>query len=90
MVLFLPLDVAKKPCRWLCGDIIGEGAFGTVNMGLNLDTGELMAVKSITLNQGDLSSVDATSLENELAILRDNKYGICIALDYHYQALVNS
>lgn len=57
----------------MCGDVIGEGAFGTVHMGLNLDTGELMAVKSISLNQGDLSSADAKSFENEIGILRDNK-----------------
>ena len=60
-------------CRWLCGDVIGEGAFGTVHMGLNLETGELMAVKSITLDQGDLTSGDAKSFHNEIAILRDNK-----------------
>lgn len=61
------------PCRWLCGDVIGEGAFGTVHMGLNLDTGELMAVKSISLDQGDITSADAKAFENEIAILRDNK-----------------
>lgn len=54
--------------------MIGEGAFGTVHMGLNLDTGELMAVKSISLNQGDLSSADAKSFENEIRILRGTKY----------------
>lgn len=42
-------------------------------MGLNLDTGELMAVKSIPLNQGDLNATDAKAFENEISILRDNK-----------------
>ncbi|CAN0553789.1 unnamed protein product, partial [Laminaria digitata] len=60
--------------RWLCGDVIGEGAFGTVRMGLNLDTGELMAVKSVLLGEGDMSSADAKAFENEIAILRDHKW----------------
>lgn len=68
-------------CRWLCGDVIGEGAFGTVHMGLNLETGELMAVKSISLDQGELTSADAKAFENEIAILRDNKWvWFCFAL----------
>lgn len=59
--------------------MIGEGAFGTVHMGLNVDTGELMAVKSISLDQGDMSSADAKAFENEIAILRDNKcVNICV------------
>lgn len=59
--------------------MIGEGAFGTVHMGLNVDTGELMAVKSICLDQGDISSADAKVFENEIAILRDNKcVKICV------------
>lgn len=53
--------------------MIGEGAFGTVHMGLNLDTGELMAVKSISLDQGDMTPREAKAFENEIAILRDNK-----------------
>ena len=63
----------RNTCRWLCGDVIGEGAFGLVYMGFNLDTGELMAVKSISLDQGDVTSEDGKAFENEIAILRDNK-----------------
>ncbi|CAM9644658.1 unnamed protein product, partial [Ectocarpus sp. 8 AP-2014] len=62
------------PVRWLRGDIIGAGAFGTVHLGLNLDTGELMAVKSISLDQGDMTSRDAKAFENEIAMLRDNRH----------------
>lgn len=61
------------PLRWLRGDIIGAGAFGTVHLGLNLDTGELMAVKSISLDRGDMTSRDAKAFENEIAMLRDNR-----------------
>lgn len=58
--------------RWLCGDIIGEGAFGNVHMGLNVDTGEIMAVKILSLDDGDLSSAAAQAFQAEIAILRDH------------------
>ena len=34
-----------EPIRWQRGEVIGQGAYGTVFLGLNLDTGELMAGK---------------------------------------------
>lgn len=33
--------------RWQRGEVLGQGAFGKVYMGMNLDTGELMAVKHV-------------------------------------------
>ena len=33
--------------EWRKGEIIGKGAYGTVYMGLNLQSGEMMAVKQI-------------------------------------------
>ena len=36
-----------EPIRWQRGEVIGQGAYGTVYLGLNLDTGELMAVKQL-------------------------------------------
>eukprot|EP00903_Cladosiphon_okamuranus_P016048 g14817.t1 len=68
-----PGDVVD-PVRWLRGDVIGEGAFGIVHMGLNLDTGELMAVKRIGLDKGEMTSRDAEAFRNEVAILQDNKH----------------
>lgn len=37
----------KPPIRWRKGQLIGRGAFGTVYMGMNLDSGELLAVKQV-------------------------------------------
>lgn len=34
--------------RWRKGELIGCGAFGRVYMGMNLDSGELLAVKQVT------------------------------------------
>eukprot|EP00954_Amorphochlora_amoebiformis_P018003 1322993-Amorphochlora_amoeboformis.AAC.2 len=52
-----PLEFQKeenlKPIRWTRGDLLGHGAFGKVDipvyMGMNLDTGSLMAVKQIVV-----------------------------------------
>lgn len=34
--------------RWRKGELIGSGAFGRVYMGMNLDSGELLAVKEVS------------------------------------------
>eukprot|EP00948_MAST-09A_sp_MAST-9A-sp1_P002146 g2146.t1 len=40
-----------RPIRYQKGDILGQGAFGTVYLGLNLDTGELIAIKQLNTTQ---------------------------------------
>lgn len=42
----VPKDDAS-PIRWRKGELIGCGAFGRVYMGMNLDSGELLAVKQV-------------------------------------------
>lgn len=42
-------DAATLPIRWRKGEMIGCGAFGQVYMGMNLDSGELLAVKQVFL-----------------------------------------
>lgn len=37
----------KPQIRWRKGELIGCGAFGRVYMGMNLDSGELLAVKEV-------------------------------------------
>lgn len=39
----------RPPMRWQKGDLIGVGAFGRVYVGLDEDTGELLAVKEVRL-----------------------------------------
>lgn len=57
-----------KAIRWQRGQIIGQGAYGTVYLGLNLDTGELMAIKQLDTNQ--LSKKEMMALENEVNMMR--------------------
>ena len=40
-------DDGGSQIRWRKGELIGCGAFGRVYMGMNLDSGELLAVKQV-------------------------------------------
>lgn len=64
------------PSRWIKGTVIGSGSFGTVYLGMNSITGELMAVKQVELPSGNketeqrkLTMIDA--LQREMNLLRD-------------------
>lgn len=64
------------PSRWIKGTVIGSGSFGTVYLGMNSITGELMAVKQVELPTGNkdteqkkLNMIDA--LQREMNFLRD-------------------
>jgi serine/threonine protein kinase len=62
----------EKPTRWKKGEILGQGAFGVVYLGLNIETGELMAVKQMTLD--DISKKELSSLENEINMLKSLRH----------------
>ncbi|KAM3707387.1 hypothetical protein ACB098_02G022900 [Castanea mollissima] len=75
----LPPPVPKSddapPIRWRRGELIGCGAFGRVYMGMNLDSGELLAVKqvSITMNSASKEKTQAhiRELEEEVKLLKN-------------------
>ncbi|KAL4642551.1 hypothetical protein ACB092_02G027100 [Castanea dentata] len=75
----LPPPVPKSddapPIRWRRGELIGCGAFGRVYMGMNLDSGELLAVKqvSITTNSASKEKTQAhiRELEEEVKLLKN-------------------
>ena len=52
--------------------MIGQGAFGRVYLALNLDTGELMAVKQ--LDTSCVSSRERCALEHEVSLMRDLRH----------------
>lgn len=57
--------------RWKRGDLIGQGMFGKVYQALNLDTGELLAVKTYQLNQNlRIAEVELMNIKRELMILK--------------------
>lgn len=58
--------------RWKKGEMLGQGAFGVVYLGLNIDSGELMAVKQMATE--DVSKRELSSLENEIQLLRNLRH----------------
>jgi hypothetical protein len=58
--------------RWKKGEMLGQGAFGVVYLGLNIDSGELMAVKQMATE--DVSKRELSSLENEIYLLRNLRH----------------
>lgn len=70
------INDTSQPCerviRWKRGEVLGQGAFGVVYLGLNVETGELMAVKLI--ESSAVTEREVSSLENEINLLRNLKH----------------
>ncbi|KAK9480840.1 kinase-like domain-containing protein [Lipomyces japonicus] len=71
-------DIDGGPTRWIKGALIGSGSFGSVVLGLNALTGELMAVKQVELTLEDSKKGDQQkkkqmidALQREIQLLRD-------------------
>ncbi|XP_031270167.1 mitogen-activated protein kinase kinase kinase ANP1-like isoform X1 [Pistacia vera] len=69
-----PLKMSP-PIRWRKGELIGCGAFGRVYMGMNLDSGELLAVKQVLIAENSASKEKTQAhikeLEEEVKLLKD-------------------
>ncbi len=90
----LPFQPGGRDFKWQRGEKIGRGAFGTVFVGLNLVTGELMAVKH--LDTAEVSARELASLEHEITLMKGmhhpnivqylgttrDKAALCIFLEY--------
>ncbi|XP_065877547.1 mitogen-activated protein kinase kinase kinase 3-like [Euphorbia lathyris] len=63
------------PIRWRKGGLIGEGSFGKVYMGMNLDSGELLAVKQVLIAPNSASKEKTQAcireLEAEVELLKN-------------------
>ncbi|EPY50249.1 STE/STE11 protein kinase [Schizosaccharomyces cryophilus OY26] len=55
--------------RWQQGDVIGTGSFGTVYRAVNLDTGDLMAVKTVALHKPRISRSLIKRIKGEMIVL---------------------
>ncbi|KAG5417199.1 STE11 [Candida metapsilosis] len=60
------------PDNWLKGAKIGSGSFGTVYLGMNPFTGELMAVKQIPLHSNKIKLMDHQSKSSQKVNAVDN------------------
>jgi hypothetical protein len=63
---------AAARLRWQRGELLGTGAFGRVYLGLNEETGELLAVKEVLLSGGTMAKAaeQLRALEAEVVLLR--------------------
>ncbi|KAG0245959.1 Suppressor of Sensor Kinase (SLN1) [Mortierella sp. GBA43] len=65
---FLAALTDSKVIRWQMARCIGAGTFGTVHLGTNSDTGELIAVKEIRFQNASMALVK--SIEEEMSVMR--------------------
>jgi serine/threonine protein kinase len=63
------LSSEQQQSKWQCGEQIGRGAYGTVYLGLDIASGELMAVKQI--DASEVSGRELAALEHEVSVLRN-------------------
>jgi hypothetical protein len=54
---------------WKKGELLGKGSFGCVFSGINLSTGERIAVKEVSLRRGKKHRAQAHALQQEVSTL---------------------
>ncbi|ROV91244.1 hypothetical protein VPNG_09704 [Cytospora leucostoma] len=66
---YLSSTATNFTMRWQQGHFVGGGTFGNVYAAMNLDTGHLMAVKEIRLQDPKLIPTIATQIKDEMRVL---------------------
>lgn len=66
---FLSASATNVTMRWQQGHYVGGGTFGSVYEGINLDTGTLMAVKEIRLQDPQLIPTIVKQIGDEMGVL---------------------
>lgn len=66
---FLSSSATNVSLRWQQGQFVGGGTFGSVYAAMNLDSGYLMAVKEIRLQDPQLIPTVAAQIRDEQAVL---------------------
>lgn len=69
ILTYLSASATNVPRRWQLGQFIGGGTFGSVYAGINLDSGYLMAVKEIRLQDPHLIPTIAAQIRDEMGVL---------------------
>lgn len=88
---YLSSTATNFTMRWQQGHFVGGGTFGNVYAAMNLDTGHLMAVKEIRLQDPKLIPTIATQIKDEMRVLESvdhpnvvSYYGIEVHRDRVY------
>ncbi|KAL9078891.1 MAG: hypothetical protein Q9157_002186 [Trypethelium eluteriae] len=67
---YLSSSATNVTVRWQQGQYVGGGTFGSVYACLNLDTGHLMAVKEIRLQDPQLIPTIVSQIRDEMSVLQ--------------------
>ncbi|GBB83773.1 hypothetical protein RclHR1_10440006 [Rhizophagus clarus] len=68
-LVFLASSSSNISLRWQQGKFIGGGAFGSVYLAVNLDTGDLMAVKEIRFQDPSSLTTLYKSVKEEMSVM---------------------
>ena len=66
---YLSSSATNVTLRWQQGQFVGGGTFGSVYAAVNLDSGQLMAVKEIRLQDPQMIPTIAQQIRDEMAVL---------------------
>ncbi|KAK3078478.1 hypothetical protein LTS18_007410, partial [Coniosporium uncinatum] len=67
---YLSSSATNVTLRWQQGQFVGGGTFGSVYAALNLDTGQMMAVKEIRLQDPQLIPTIVSQIRDEMGVLQ--------------------
>ncbi|KAK9463365.1 uncharacterized protein V1516DRAFT_15999 [Lipomyces oligophaga] len=68
-LMFLSSSLSNVSIRWQQGRFIGGGTFGSVYAAINLETGDVMAVKEIRFNDSQSIRHIVKSIKDEMTVL---------------------
>lgn len=69
LVTYLVSNFFRVSVRWKQGRFIGAGSFGSVYTAVNMDTGEVMAVKEIRMQDASSMKQALKSIKDEMTVL---------------------
>lgn len=67
---YLSASATNVTLRWQQGQFVGGGTFGSVYAALNLDSGQMMAVKEIRLQDPQLIPTIVSQIKDEMGVLQ--------------------
>ena len=65
------IETTEDELLWQRGDILGAGSYGQVCSGINLQSGEMIAIKEVILGRSSMAKQQACALQMEIKILRE-------------------
>lgn len=74
LLTYLSSNFSKMSIRWQQGRFIGSGSFGTVYAAVNMDTGSVMAVKEIRMQDSQSMKQVLKAIKDEMTVLEMLKH----------------